>query len=256
MPKPRRSIDSGLAPLSKLPGVKKRSRAEAVEKIRNWFFKNFDDPAQETPYDGREGGYFFIHGGPFDTRDIIEESFGELVSQDTIELAITTIEEDGGPDWAPAGHRVLPPDEPQEDLPVTIAALHNKMLRKLDSVERAFEELRSPPAGIGHNNPPQCIEPMVLDSVELAELRNAVALLKAQPAEPTKMLDSVAQAASTLANLGKKIAGYCAKQTDAFISQTVKSAGEELGKWLVRSGLVLAAAVAASNWLHGLGHTF
>lgn len=130
------------------------------------------------------------------------------------------------------------------------------MLRKLDSVESAFEELGKLPAGIGHNNPPECIETMVLDSAELEELRNAVALLKAQPVEPTELLDAIAQAASTLTNIGKKITGYCAKQSDSFISETVKSAGEALGKWLVRSAVVLAAAAAASEWLHELGIPF
>jgi hypothetical protein len=252
----RHSVELGLAPLSKLPVVKKRSRAEVIEKIRNWFFENFEDPAQETPYDGREGGYLYIHGGPFDTHDVIEEHFGDLVAQDTIELAIATIEDDGGPDWAPAGHRVRHLDDPQEDLPVNIEALHSRMLRELNNVESAFEELRNPVAGIGHNNPPQCIEPMMLDNVELTELKNAVTLLKAQPAEPTEMLDAISRAASTMANIGNKIAGYCAGQTDTFISEAMKSAGNEFGKWSVRSTIVLVAAAAALQWLKALGVTF
>ena len=34
--------------------------------MKQWFFTLFEDPAQETLHDGREGGYQYIHGGPYD----------------------------------------------------------------------------------------------------------------------------------------------------------------------------------------------
>jgi hypothetical protein len=40
---------------------------DAVQKtdaIMNWFDENFEDPAESTPYDSREGGYLYINGGP------------------------------------------------------------------------------------------------------------------------------------------------------------------------------------------------
>ena len=39
-------------------------REAQIETMRQWFFELYEDPAQETPYSGSDGGYFYIHGGP------------------------------------------------------------------------------------------------------------------------------------------------------------------------------------------------
>lgn len=37
--------------------------------MREWFLARYCDPAQETPYNGREGGYLFVNGGPYNPAD-------------------------------------------------------------------------------------------------------------------------------------------------------------------------------------------
>ena len=53
--------EDGFSPKSSL---RELEDAEASEVILSWFHTFFEDPAQETPYIGREGGYLYIWGGP------------------------------------------------------------------------------------------------------------------------------------------------------------------------------------------------
>jgi hypothetical protein len=46
--------------------VRQASRQQRVAAMRGWFGSRFCDPAEDTPYNGREGGFLFIHGGPYD----------------------------------------------------------------------------------------------------------------------------------------------------------------------------------------------
>ena len=65
-----------------------------------WFFENYEDPAHEMPYDGREGGYQYIRGGPYEAREVLADRFPEA-SHEVLELAADQIEKDGTIDWAP-----------------------------------------------------------------------------------------------------------------------------------------------------------
>jgi hypothetical protein len=52
------------------------------EVMRHWFFKHYEDPAERTPYESKEGGYIYIWGGPYYAHEVIEEMFGEIVPED------------------------------------------------------------------------------------------------------------------------------------------------------------------------------
>ncbi|AZC67376.1 hypothetical protein [Pseudomonas chlororaphis] len=76
-----------------------------IEAMRLWFHARYQDPANDTPYNGREGGYQFIHGGPYDPDDVIQERFGSIVKYEVMEKLITELHEDvGGYEWAPIDH--------------------------------------------------------------------------------------------------------------------------------------------------------
>lgn len=72
--------------------------------LREWFLARFCDPAAGTPYNGREGGYLFIHGGPYDPAEEIPERFTGLVPDDVIEAIVDEMQEQHGDQWAPANN--------------------------------------------------------------------------------------------------------------------------------------------------------
>lgn len=75
-------------------------RETQIEAMENWFHANYEDPAENTPYIGSEGGYQFIHGGPFSPRDELENEFSGVVADDVLEEVVDSIE-DISDEWAP-----------------------------------------------------------------------------------------------------------------------------------------------------------
>jgi hypothetical protein len=76
------------------------------EAMRQWFFTRFEDPAQNTPYNGAEGGYLYIHGGPRSAEDELYKRFGSVVEDpdEYIRRVIDDVESDGITDWAAIQH--------------------------------------------------------------------------------------------------------------------------------------------------------
>lgn len=71
------------------------------EAMRRWFLSRYWDPANDTPYNGAEGGYLYIHGGPYSAEDELYSRFGDLCSDETIRQAIDDVESEGIEEWAP-----------------------------------------------------------------------------------------------------------------------------------------------------------
>lgn len=160
--------------------LKKMRPEEQIPYLTHWFLGQFQDPAQETPYNSREGGYQYIHGGPYDANDEISGEFDGIASETSIDGAVQEVEEDGIYDWAPidppyddpSGHwsPLDAAEEFEQTLLQTERLLEAGALPQLGSREEielrrrinaAFEQLENelPPAqamhgGAGHNNPP------------------------------------------------------------------------------------------------------
>lgn len=81
--------------------------------MREWFLARYCDPAYETPYDGREGGYQYIHGGPFNPYEVLRERFDKLVDVDLIEELADEFVAKVGTEWAPIVRRM--PDDYEYD---------------------------------------------------------------------------------------------------------------------------------------------
>ncbi len=71
------------------------------EVLRSWFLSRYWDPANDTPYMSSEGGYLFIHGGPYNAEEEIYGRFEGLVDDELIRAVIDDVESDGLYDWAP-----------------------------------------------------------------------------------------------------------------------------------------------------------
>lgn len=77
------------------------SENDQIAAILNWFYARYCDPAHETPCMSSEGGYIWIHGGPYDAREEIEERFNGLVPDEVLEYAVEHTASTGTYDWAP-----------------------------------------------------------------------------------------------------------------------------------------------------------
>lgn len=76
---------------------------DAVDKKRImevWFRSNYEDPAERTPYESREGGYQWIWGGPYDASEEIGSEFLDIVDQDLIDEVVSELEAECV-EWAP-----------------------------------------------------------------------------------------------------------------------------------------------------------
>ena len=134
------------------------------------------------------------------------------------------------------------------------AALHGEMLRRIAAVEKAIERLPLPPAGVGHNRPPEPIESSPLSAAEIGEIKRQIDTVKTQPPFPEQLPIEARQAANKLKTFGEKILVYCGKQADTFITEVVKSAGKALPIWALFGEELIALSTSISHWLSALTH--
>ncbi|MCP3655424.1 MAG: hypothetical protein GY734_18010 [Herbaspirillum sp.] len=78
----------------------KANEDHQAEAIRQWFHARYWDPANDTPYNGREGGYQFINGS-YDPAEVIPERFNAIVHDDVIQKVIEELHLEVGDQWAP-----------------------------------------------------------------------------------------------------------------------------------------------------------
>jgi hypothetical protein len=71
------------------------------EAMRTWFLSRFCDPANDTPYNSEEGGFLYIHGGPYDATDELDSRFSDVFEEDDIRAVVDDVESDGIYEWAP-----------------------------------------------------------------------------------------------------------------------------------------------------------
>jgi hypothetical protein len=60
------------------------SREKQLEEMEAWFRSMYEDPAERTPYESREGGYIWIWGGPYDAATELIGQYGGIVPDDVI----------------------------------------------------------------------------------------------------------------------------------------------------------------------------
>ncbi len=75
-----------------LKDIKKLDPNTQKNIMRNWFYSNFEDPANHTPYESKEGGYTYIWGGPFDARYELENMFTNYGSAESINELVSELE--------------------------------------------------------------------------------------------------------------------------------------------------------------------
>lgn len=201
-----------------------------VEVMVEWFRENYEDPAQETPYDSGEGGYQYIWGGPYEAGEELYEYFD--ATDDEVNAAAAIIQEDGTFDWAPAGWRIQPDDldgdfDGDSDLSGSFAldggsaeepplADRISALRgQLDELEQQLSQLQAADHGqIGHNQPPEDMR-LGLEPDEIAQAQESINEIRAALDQPDAIntADSapLAKAEGRFRAIAKKIAGWLTK---------------------------------------------
>jgi hypothetical protein len=79
----------------------KAPRSMQRDALKEWFLARYCDPAEETPYISAEGGYVFIHGGPYDPAEELFERFQVFVPTEVIEDVANELVSHVGDSWAP-----------------------------------------------------------------------------------------------------------------------------------------------------------
>lgn len=79
-------------------------RADANEQetaLSVWWYSRYRDPADDTPYNGREGGFLFVNGGPYDPEDVLWSNFSGKAQNEVIERVVDKLHAELGEAWAP-----------------------------------------------------------------------------------------------------------------------------------------------------------
>lgn len=179
-----------LFPVTTPPSLEEVDPVTRVSLMVEWFSENFEDPVNDTPYDGKEGGYQFIWGGPYDARDELEGAFPEATEEE-IEEAIDEIEADGTVEWAPNGARIreLDDDEvaadvvgPEESKPIEERLA--ELAGQLNEIQAHIQFWRDRPAGLGHNSA-QFEMTIAPDDEDLLAAEQSVSEIRAELAKPS-----------------------------------------------------------------------
>lgn len=251
--------------IKQFPGwAKNITQSAMAEHLVSWFKFYYEDPANETPYNGREGGYLYINGGPYDAEEELRDNFESVVSEDVILEAVSRIQEDGTFEWAPSSqHRNK------------IDAMEETLAEQYDSAEYGFEEIEEIAAerepvnvgneqelvtraelleritalkkalpttathgGMGHNQPPAEFELEVEQQVVVAE---SLELIEAELTSDKPDVEAVAKK-STMLN---RIIGWIGGKFDTTADEFCKGFGSTLGK---TTAVALPTAILASPY--------
>ena len=52
----------------------------------------YEDPAENCPYESKEGGYFYLHGGPYNAEEELSTEFSDRYSEEEIQEAAEELE--------------------------------------------------------------------------------------------------------------------------------------------------------------------
>jgi len=72
--------------------INKLSKEEQIEIMNVWFRSNYEDPAENCPYESKEGGYEYIWGGPYDAKEELYNEFSDIVAESTIDELVEELE--------------------------------------------------------------------------------------------------------------------------------------------------------------------
>ena len=109
-----------------------------------------------------------------------------------------------------------------------IASAFEAIQERIRVLEIAFSRMPPPPAGLGHNNPPEPIQDIPLSAAEWAETRQLLAVLKEQAVVPAQEPKEAKAAASRLKVIGGNVLSFLGRHSEE-LSEFAKKAGATAG---------------------------
>ena len=110
-------------------------RETQLNAMRSWFYKNFEHPAERTPYETREGGYQWIWGGPYEASEELQSEFSGFVPDDVIDELVEELNAESW-EWGPAES----PDD-YDDYLFEVIAQQTEASSKFDQAITDIEQL-------------------------------------------------------------------------------------------------------------------
>ncbi|HID7802678.1 TPA: hypothetical protein ACXIBI_002033 [Proteus mirabilis] len=117
----------------RLSSLQYKSKLKQIEIMRNWFFDNYEDPADSCPHESREGGYYYVYGGPYDASEELEAVFGEHVKFEYIQELVDELQEICW-DWSGRPDNI--DDWYDEDLYNAVISSKHPFSKFLDNIEK------------------------------------------------------------------------------------------------------------------------
>jgi hypothetical protein len=264
MSEPRPFLEDGSQFGISRAGFEEMDEDEQREWIRAWFFQNFEDPNNQTPWDNETKSYMYLWGGPFHASDQLWQKFGDIVSGALIEEVVEEIQRDGTFDWAPTSNSPFyehddeeePPEPPSLDIYLDEPSDRygspeecEARARAREAIDDLLRALGPPrPIGIGHNWPP---DEEAQDAEEIKELRPALQELSAELAKPDPAIAVVKRCATPLRDALLATAKWALRKIDKGLDAAITAAAGGGVLWLAaqHSELLHKAFNSVVAWL-------
>jgi hypothetical protein len=73
----------------------------AYHFLESWFLARYEPPVEVCPWDGAEGGYQWIWGGPYDAEEALTDTWGDIFTEDFLaDVAARLCEEADCDEWS------------------------------------------------------------------------------------------------------------------------------------------------------------
>lgn len=240
------------------------TQSTLVDHLVHWFYFYYEDPANETPYNSREGGYQYVAGGPYNAEEELRDSFEGIVPEDIILRAVDELQIDGIIDWAPSSNhddkisimeealadqyeREKPNLQELQKLIADDRELHfgsvEEQSRRKQVMENASDLLHALPdqnrhGGLGHNNPP---EEIGVNQHEIEELRSRIKDLEDELKGDAPNRKKISNSISII----EKFLSWGAGKIDKTVDSFCESFGTNLGK---AAAIALPAILSHPYW--------
>lgn len=116
-----------------LKSLKYKSKEDQLEVMRNWFLAKFEDPANSCPYDGREGGYAYIYGGPYDASEELQAMFDQYIKFEYIEELVDELQIQCF-DWSGNSNNI--DDWYDDDIYNAVTSSGNPYIKFIDNIDK------------------------------------------------------------------------------------------------------------------------